>query len=106
MRSPTSGSGDGAEGGGASPAARKGQSATSRSGLFLRPPFPRRPEMKPIHRVIALAKSSRAQDGGAEPEVAGPYLSAAGPGYAIPNRSEERRVGNECVSTCRSRWEP
>src|SRR3546814_17739043 len=21
-------------------------------------------------------------------------------------RSEERRVGNECVSTCRSRWEP
>src|SRR3546814_14946620 len=22
------------------------------------------------------------------------------------NRSEERRVGNECVSTCRSRWVP
>src|SRR3546814_378268 len=22
------------------------------------------------------------------------------------NRSEERRVGNECVSTCRSRWWP
>src|SRR3546814_18044611 len=22
------------------------------------------------------------------------------------NRSEERRVGNECVSTCRSRWSP
>src|SRR3546814_13609187 len=21
-----------------------------------------------------------------------------------PDRSEERRVGNECVSTCRSRW--
>src|SRR3546814_14532335 len=21
-------------------------------------------------------------------------------------RSEERRVGNECVSTCRSRWQP
>src|SRR3546814_11349958 len=21
-----------------------------------------------------------------------------------PERSEERRVGNECVSTCRSRW--
>src|SRR3546814_2179643 len=35
-------------------------------------------------------------------------LSAAG-GYArvattTPARSEERRVGKECVSTCRSRW--
>src|SRR3546814_11260965 len=25
---------------------------------------------------------------------------------AIPISSEERRVGNECVSTCRSRWMP
>src|SRR3546814_20178537 len=25
--------------------------------------------------------------------------------YATP-RSEERRVGKECVSTCRSRWSP
>src|SRR3546814_11025653 len=24
----------------------------------------------------------------------------------IPDRSEERRVGKECVSTCRSRWAP
>src|SRR3546814_18300642 len=23
-----------------------------------------------------------------------------------PNRSEERRVGEACVSTCRSRWSP
>src|SRR3546814_13275677 len=30
-------------------------------------------------------------------------------GYAMPQffvRSEERRVGKECVSTCRSRWSP
>src|SRR3546814_12576340 len=34
-------------------------------------------------------------------------------GLGVPNRlamrrlrSEERRVGNECVSTCRSRWSP
>src|SRR3546814_1823338 len=33
-------------------------------------------------------------------------------GYTIPGymfwcaRSEERRVGKECVSTCRSRWSP
>src|SRR3546814_12011024 len=26
--------------------------------------------------------------------------------YHIPFRSEERRVGKECVSTCRSRWLP
>src|SRR3546814_1874192 len=27
-------------------------------------------------------------------------------GEDIPPRSEERRVGKECVSTCRSRWSP
>src|SRR3546814_10353348 len=26
--------------------------------------------------------------------------------YTMPLRSEERRVGKECVSTCRSRWSP
>src|SRR3546814_20991589 len=26
--------------------------------------------------------------------------------HAIAKRSEERRVGKECVSTCRSRWLP
>src|SRR3546814_8435389 len=30
---------------------------------------------------------------------------AAG-GIRHPRRSEERRVGKECVSTCRSRWSP
>src|SRR3546814_2830658 len=25
---------------------------------------------------------------------------------SMPMRSEERRVGKECVSTCRSRWSP
>src|SRR3546814_2307291 len=29
------------------------------------------------------------------------------PGSTVPRvRSEERRVGKECVSTCRSRWSP
>src|SRR3546814_6680687 len=27
-------------------------------------------------------------------------------GPALVERSEERRVGKECVSTCRSRWSP
>src|SRR3546814_13668341 len=28
------------------------------------------------------------------------------PGEDKPERSEERRVGKECVSACRSRWSP
>src|SRR3546814_10907868 len=40
----------------------------------------------------AAAAGSGADDAGADDE---------GPG-----RSEERRVGKECVSTCRSRWSP
>src|SRR3546814_13984374 len=31
---------------------------------------------------------------------------ALGGGWDGPGRSEERRVGKECVSTCRSRWSP
>src|SRR3546814_3561741 len=31
---------------------------------------------------------------------------AAQAGLAVLVRSEERRVGKECVSTCRSRWSP
>src|SRR3546814_6674604 len=41
-------------------------------------------------------------------------IQGAGVAEAVPNpdgsrsstRSEERRVGKECVSTCRSRWSP
>src|SRR3546814_5999327 len=46
-----------------------------------------------------------------EPAVIGPFdgieqrLPAQGP-IAVLIRSEERRVGKECVSTCRSRWSP
>src|SRR3546814_8438247 len=32
------------------------------------------------------------------------HIDAAGP--VGVGRSEERRVGKECVSTCRSRWSP
>src|SRR3546814_16730207 len=33
-------------------------------------------------------------------------LELPGPGWSPWFRSEERRVGKECVSTCRSRWSP
>src|SRR3546814_10007197 len=36
------------------------------------------------------------------PPSGGPFLRQE---LAVP-RSEERRVGKECVSTCRSRWSP
>src|SRR3546814_13472321 len=36
-----------------------------------------------------------------------PGLTALGGRYVeLPERSEERRVGKECVSTCKSRWSP
>src|SRR3546814_3199726 len=39
-----------------------------------------------------------------ELKAAGHDVVLSGP--AQNNRSEERRVGKECVSTCRSRWSP
>src|SRR3546814_12580895 len=33
-------------------------------------------------------------------------LAFSDPRFAFQTRSEERRVGKECVSTCRSRWWP
>src|SRR3546814_7118757 len=54
-----------------------------------------------------------------DPAPAGPAEAAAGrvrgdvavsqgtgPRPGAPRRSEERRVGKECVRTCRSRWSP
>src|SRR3546814_7876033 len=34
------------------------------------------------------------------------HAGAAQPRRSTISRSEERRVGKECVSTCRSRWSP
>src|SRR3546814_19077000 len=38
--------------------------------------------------------------------LAGVFGFVLSPGYDWPARSEERRVGKECVSTFRSRWSP
>src|SRR3546814_17244720 len=46
--------------------------------------------------VLAAARRNRAADVG--------VMGFTQLGIAI--RSEERRVGKECVSTCRSRWSP
>src|SRR3546814_17441968 len=34
------------------------------------------------------------------------YATQGGLGLTATTRSEERRVGKACVSTCRSRWSP
>src|SRR3546814_13025636 len=39
-------------------------------------------------------------------EVIGPLSNVTRFASAARARSEERRVGKECVSTCRSRWSP
>src|SRR3546814_12096596 len=39
-------------------------------------------------------------------EHQGPVAVADHPEHERLDRSEERRVGKECVSTCRSRWSP
>src|SRR3546814_16659076 len=38
--------------------------------------------------------------------VAGVFILGRIDAFAVHVRSEERRVGKECVSTCRSRWSP
>src|SRR3546814_17477610 len=57
------------------------------------------------HDTLSEADFARQRDAGAF------FLhwSAHGLRYALPGsiaRSDERRVGKECVSTCRSRWSP
>src|SRR3546814_12431388 len=39
-------------------------------------------------------------------ELSFQHLGSNGEALAPYKRSEERRVGKECVSTCRSRWSP
>src|SRR3546814_15805500 len=39
-------------------------------------------------------------------KVVRPRVEHLEPGRPVVERSEERRVGKECVSTCRSRWSP
>src|SRR3546814_13264256 len=71
----------------------------------------RRPGLDPVLRGagarlrqrVAVPRADRAARGGASGVAEA--LTRAGPGF-VGHRSEERRVGNECVSTCRFRWSP
>src|SRR3546814_2791055 len=51
---------------------------------------------------VRVAQTQSPQHGG----IASPCHIARQDDGLIEFRSEERRVGKECVSTCRSRWSP
>src|SRR3546814_15847698 len=51
-----------------------------------------------VARVVTGFQEAYALDAG--------YRTAHHGADFLPPRSEERRVGKECVSTCRSRWSP
>src|SRR3546814_12959480 len=54
---------------------------------------------------LALEVPATCLTKGSDP-VIGAWTTASLPQSRVLNRSEERRVGKECVSTCRSRWSP
>src|SRR3546814_14045576 len=58
------------------------------------------------HDVLATAAAMRAMGAAIERRADGEWrIHGVGVGGLL-QRSEERRVGSECVSTCRSRWSP
>src|SRR3546814_13748338 len=66
-----------------------------------------------LHRRIALVLFRAARHREEAPElfagdliVGGDEAACAEVGAGIADRSEARRGGQECVSTCRSRWAP
>src|SRR3546814_14667022 len=64
----------------------------------------------PSHRRFANTHHAHQNNGAVDSGVEGFQVSLNGRrGYTSPGpygRSEERREGQECVSTCRSRWSP
>src|SRR3546814_8567692 len=57
----------------------------------------------PASRPCARPSPATSPPSAASPATGG--RSSSPPGHSR-RRSEERRVGKECVSTCRSRWSP
>src|SRR3546814_13733093 len=56
--------------------------------------------------LLALAKRPRAVFAANDMMAVGCLAAFKDAGVRVPERSEERRVGKECVSTCRARWSP
>src|SRR3546814_15091191 len=66
------------------------------------------PFVQPLVRMAERAIAAQAFAGAETVERNGKVLNAGERHADTPlvERSEERRVGKECVSTCRSRWSP
>src|SRR3546814_19559343 len=62
------------------------------------------------HRSFAFPVADVGTDAGTDADrcAAGPKknINSGWKARSLVERSEERRVGKECVSTCRSRWSP
>src|SRR3546814_14587958 len=69
------------------------------SGTLMKPIFAAARKLAPDKSRIVFAE-------GEEERVLRAVQVAIDEKLARPLRSEERRVGKECVSTCRSRWSP
>src|SRR3546814_14438933 len=61
---------------------------------------PHGPSVSPLTTISAVSASSGAATDRLSRRRDSPRARSA----VSPERSEERRVGKECVSTCRSRW--
>src|SRR3546814_13693562 len=64
------------------------------------------PDAVAIERVFARSDVSTVMGTAQASGVAMVVAARRGVPIALHTRSEERRVGKECVSTCRSRWTP
>src|SRR3546814_15924621 len=97
-----------------------GVAAPVEARIGMRPPA-RRPRIAVITRpcdetgsllgggeigLVADMKAGIGRIGGGRPEDAEGVKGEAGRARHIPTRSEARRVGQACVSWCRSRWSP
>src|SRR3546814_18445890 len=86
----------------------RSQFAPSCAALFLLVPSPALVELRVMTRPFQLPCHKTLPPRRDREDYRAPGISHHGPTTMGPSsrRSEERRVGKECVSTCRSRWSP
>src|SRR3546814_11043608 len=85
--------------------------AATRADLAIAMQLLRASNMKAVRLQLALVSNNRkaaleAIDGLIDLDSEIASFIADMPPVPVSVRSEERRVGKECVSTCRSRWSP